>query len=101
MKPEESKPNDVLRGPLFPEPVQVLITTPMGSAAKMLGKLRAFSSSQVQKMKRTDGGFVRVDNQSRFGVMLMECGSTRIYLLPAPHAERPGRGYFLASHRGT
>ena len=38
MKSEDLKPNKILRGPLFPEPVQVLIATPMGSAIKLIGK---------------------------------------------------------------
>jgi hypothetical protein len=32
VKSEDLKPNKILRGPLFPEPVQVLIATPMGPA---------------------------------------------------------------------
>ena len=38
MKSEDLKPNKILRGPSFPEPVQVLITTPMGTAVKLIGK---------------------------------------------------------------
>ena len=38
MKSEDLKPNKILRGPLFPEPVQVLIATPMGTAVKLIGK---------------------------------------------------------------
>ena len=38
MKSEDLKPNKILRGPLFPEPVQVLVATPMGSAVKLIGK---------------------------------------------------------------
>ena len=38
MKSEDLKPNKILRGPLFPEPVQVLVATPMGPAVKLIGK---------------------------------------------------------------
>jgi hypothetical protein len=38
VKSEDLKPNKILRGPLFPEPVQVLIATPMGTAVKLIGK---------------------------------------------------------------
>lgn len=34
----ELKPNRVLRGPLFPEPVQVVVTTPMATAVKLIGR---------------------------------------------------------------
>ncbi|MBI2946277.1 MAG: DEAD/DEAH box helicase family protein [Verrucomicrobia bacterium] len=35
---DQLKPNKVLRGPIFPEPVQVIITIPMGDAVKLVGK---------------------------------------------------------------
>jgi superfamily II DNA or RNA helicase len=35
---EELKPNKVLRGPIFPEPVQVIVTLPMGDAVKLIAK---------------------------------------------------------------
>jgi nucleoside-triphosphatase THEP1 len=38
MKAEELKPNKVLWGPIFPEPVQVIVTIPMGDAVKLVGK---------------------------------------------------------------
>ena len=34
----ELKPNKILRGPLFPEPVQVIVTVPMGDGVKLVGK---------------------------------------------------------------
>lgn len=37
--------NRVLRGPLFPEPVEVLVTVPMGDAVKLVG--RGVQSGQV------------------------------------------------------
>lgn len=38
MKAEDLKPNNILRGPLFPEPVQVIVIVPMGSSIKLIGK---------------------------------------------------------------
>jgi hypothetical protein len=32
------KPNMILRGPIFPEPIQVIIVTPMGDAIRLIGK---------------------------------------------------------------
>ena len=34
----ELKPNVIVRGPLFPEPVQVLVIIPMGDSVKLVGK---------------------------------------------------------------
>lgn len=38
MKAEDLKPDKILRGPIFPEPVQVIVSTPMGGAIKLIGK---------------------------------------------------------------
>ncbi|MCX6632991.1 MAG: SNF2-related protein, partial [Candidatus Solibacter sp.] len=35
---EQLKPNKVLRGPLFAEPVEVIMTVPMGGAVKLIGR---------------------------------------------------------------
>jgi len=35
---DELKPNKILRGPIFPEPVQVIVTIPMGDAVKLIAK---------------------------------------------------------------
>jgi superfamily II DNA or RNA helicase len=35
---EELKPNITVHGPLFPEPVQVIVTIPMGGSVKLVGK---------------------------------------------------------------
>ena len=35
---DQLKPNVVVRGPLFPEPVQVIVTIPLGNAVKLVGK---------------------------------------------------------------
>src|ERR1700733_9814251 len=38
MLPEELKQNVTVYGPLFPEPVQIIIAVPMGSSVKLVGK---------------------------------------------------------------
>jgi len=38
MLPEELKQNVTVYGPLFPEPVQVILAVPMGSSVKLIGK---------------------------------------------------------------
>jgi hypothetical protein len=38
MLPEELKQNVTIYGPLFPEPVQVIIAVPMGASVKLVGK---------------------------------------------------------------
>ena len=35
---DQLKPHVVVRGPLFPEPIQVIVTIPMGNAVKLIGK---------------------------------------------------------------
>ncbi|MBI2925043.1 MAG: helicase, partial [Verrucomicrobia bacterium] len=38
MTVEQLKPSKILRGPIFPEPVQVIVTIPMGNAVKLIAK---------------------------------------------------------------
>lgn len=38
MLAEQIKPNAVVRGPIFPEPVQVIMVVPMGESIKLIGK---------------------------------------------------------------
>src|SRR5437773_5859675 len=38
MQSEELKPNVTVYGPLFPEPVQVIVALPMGTSVKLVGK---------------------------------------------------------------
>lgn len=38
MKIDDLKPNIIVRGPIFPEPVQVIVAIPMGDAVKLVGK---------------------------------------------------------------
>src|SRR6202051_1068480 len=38
MQPDDLKQNVTVYGPLFPEPVQIILTIPMGSSVKLIGK---------------------------------------------------------------
>src|SRR3989337_3493836 len=47
MKKEEIKPNIIVRGPIFPEPVQIIVGIPMGDSIKLIGK--GLSTGQVHE----------------------------------------------------
>jgi len=38
MRIDQLKPNVIVRGPIFPEPVQVIVRIPMGSSVQLVGK---------------------------------------------------------------
>lgn len=38
MDRDQLKPNIIIRGPIFPEPVQVIVIIPMGTSVKLVGK---------------------------------------------------------------
>ena len=38
MQADQLKPNVIVRGPIFPEPVQVIVAIPMGDSVKLIGK---------------------------------------------------------------
>ncbi|MCT7964953.1 Ig-like domain-containing protein [Laspinema sp. D1] len=38
MQPQQLKPNAIVTGSLFPEPVQVIVTVPLGNSLKLIGK---------------------------------------------------------------
>src|SRR5580658_5728686 len=44
---EQLKPNIVIRGPIFPEPVQVIVAIPMGTSVKLVGK--GLNTNQVHE----------------------------------------------------
>src|SRR3990170_4953621 len=47
MKKEDIKPNIIVRGPIFPEPVQISVGIPMGDSIKLIGK--GLSTGQVHE----------------------------------------------------
>src|SRR5271168_2849476 len=44
---DQLKPNIVIRGPIFPEPVQVLVVIPVGTSVKLIGK--GLNTNQVHE----------------------------------------------------
>jgi hypothetical protein len=38
MQLDQLKPNVIVRGSIFPEPVQVIVVVPMGNSVKLVGK---------------------------------------------------------------
>src|SRR2546426_2895594 len=53
MKLDELKANKILHGPIFPEPVQVIVTIPMGDAVKLVAK--GLNTSRVYEPILTPG----------------------------------------------
>src|SRR5207237_6581119 len=45
---EQLKPNTIVRGPIFPEPVQVIVAIPMGTSVKLIGK--GLNTNQVHEL---------------------------------------------------
>src|SRR5208283_5158718 len=44
---DQLKPNIIVRGPIFPEPVQVIVAIPMGTSVKLIGK--GLNTNQVHE----------------------------------------------------
>ena len=44
---DQLKPNIIVRGPIFPEPVQLIVAIPMGSSVKLVGK--GLNTNQVHE----------------------------------------------------
>jgi superfamily II DNA or RNA helicase len=59
MQREQLKPNVVLQGPLFPEPVQVIVTVPLGEAVKVIAK--GLRTSQVYEPVLSADQLARLD----------------------------------------
>ena len=47
MRLDQLKPNIIVRGPIFPEPVQVIVAIPMGTSVKLVGK--GLNTNQVHE----------------------------------------------------
>src|SRR5271156_231684 len=45
---EQLKPNIIIRGPIFPEPVQVIVVIPVGTSVKLVGK--GLNTNQVHEL---------------------------------------------------
>ena len=48
MQIDQLKPNVIVTGPIFSEPVQVLIVTPMGASVKLIGQ--GLNTNQVHQL---------------------------------------------------
>jgi superfamily II DNA or RNA helicase len=59
MQREQLKSNIILRGPLFPEPVQVIVTVPLGEAIKVIAK--GLRTSQVYEPVLSDDELGRLE----------------------------------------
>jgi hypothetical protein len=61
---EELKQNVTVYGPLFPEPVQVIIAIPMGASVKLIGKgIRSSTVYEPILKARHDRLFRRLDRR--------------------------------------
>src|SRR2546430_8709818 len=57
---EQLKPNAIVRGPIFPEPVQVLVAIPMGTSIKLVGK--GLSTNQVHELILNEEQLAQLDS---------------------------------------
>jgi len=116
---DQLKPNTIVRGPIFPEPVQVIVAVPMGASVKLIGKgLNSnqvhepiLSAEQVAQLESTpekepfDGDPLRF----RIGVEALRLGLAYEYdpyfslsiarVDPLPHQLEAVYDYFLAMPR--
>src|SRR5215469_16158696 len=115
MQAEQLKPNVVLRGPLFPEPVQVIVAVPLGEAVKVIAKgLRTsqvyepvLSAEQVASLVATPekAAFDGDPQKFRLGVEAMRLGLAYEYdpyfslsiarVDPLPHQLEAVYDYFI------
>jgi len=115
MKTEELKPNTIIRGPMFPEPVQVITTIPVGSSIKLIGKgMKSgkvhepiLSAEQIEKLEATPEkeAFDGDSQRFRLAVEAMRLGLAYEYdpyfslsiarVDPLPHQLEAVYDYFL------
>src|SRR5262249_12635439 len=60
---EQLKPNVVLRGPIFPEPVQVIVAVPLGASVKVVAK--GLRTGQVHEPILDDAQLARLEASPR------------------------------------
>jgi hypothetical protein len=115
MRSEELKQNVTVYGPLFPEPVQIIIAVPMGSSVKLIGKgVRSntvyepiLSAEQLQQLHASPAQepFDGDANKFRLGVEAMRLGLAYEYdpyfslsiarVDPLPHQLEAVYDYFI------
>jgi superfamily II DNA or RNA helicase len=116
---DQLKPNVIVRGPIFPEPVQVIVTIPMGGSVKLVGKgLNSnlihepiLSPEQLAQLEATPEKepFDGDANRFRIGVEAFRLGLAYEYdpyfslsiarVDPLPHQLEAVYDYFLAMPR--
>ena len=84
MQPEELKQNVTVYGPLFPEPVQIILAVPMGTSVKLIGKgVRSstvyepiLSADQLKQLRASPAQelFDGDANKFRLGIEAMRLG---------------------------
>ena len=109
------KPDVVVRGPLFPEPVQVIVATPVGDAVKLIGK--GLNTGQVHDLILTAEQLEQLDaapeqapfdgdpNKFRLGIEALRLGLAYEYdpffslsvarVDPLPHQLEAVYDYFI------
>ncbi|MFZ3167837.1 MAG: hypothetical protein WA130_09500 [Candidatus Methanoperedens sp.] len=60
MKKEDIKPNIIVRGPIFPEPVQIIVGILMGDSIKLIGK--GLSTGQVHEPILNNNSFLSISS---------------------------------------
>jgi hypothetical protein len=110
---DQLKPNVIVRGPIFPEPVQVIVAIPMGASVKLVGKglntklvhELILSPDQLAQLEATPEKepFDGDPNRFRIGVEAFRLGLAyeydpyfslsiaRVDPLPLPRTSRPRR----------
>src|SRR5215469_2333366 len=119
MQAEQLKPNIILRGPLFPEPVQVIVAIPLGESVKVVAK--GLKTGQVHEPVLSAEQLVRLEaspekepfdgdpHKFRLGVEALRLGLAYEYdpyfalsiarVDPLPHQLEAVYDYFLAQPR--
>jgi hypothetical protein len=56
MRIDQLKPSAIVRGPIFSEPIQVIVIIPMGQSVKLVGKgLTTGAGTRADTERRTSG----------------------------------------------
>jgi hypothetical protein len=61
------KPNVVVRGPIFPEPVQIIVAVPMGTSVKIIGK--GLKTNQVHEPVLSHEQLAQLESGTKSGRM--------------------------------
>ncbi|MBW2126683.1 MAG: DEAD/DEAH box helicase, partial [Deltaproteobacteria bacterium] len=105
MKTDELKPNVIVRGPIFPEPVQVIVAIPMGDSVKLVGIDQLALLDSTPEKEPFDGDPKRF----RLGIEALRLGLAYEYdpyfslsiarIDPLPHQLEAVYDYFIRMSR--